>query len=417
MTDRTMLQRRAVEAVVWGMPAVNFERMCQALAGDAGGESNQVVHWSRLLDWKTQTLTPNPDAIYLMPFIDTSGGPVVLEVPPAGESGSITGSIDDGWQTAIEDVGPAGVDKGEGGAYLLLPPDYQDAAPDGYIALRPPTFQLFAILRSNLRSGSEADVAAAVDYGNQIKLYPLSQAADPPQTRFADAADVVFDSTIQYDLRFFESLDRFVQREPWLTRDKAMIDTLRTIGIEKGASFSPDEPTREILDEAAREAHDWRDARYETLFEQPFTDAARWALPVPNELVEGLSTDYADPNAYPVDARGAVYSMGFFSAKHLGAGQFYLMTIKDKAGHDLDGSRHYRLNVPTTPPVKLYWSATAYDRTTHALIRNMSWASRSSHTPGLEHNPDGSIDLHFAPQSPEGNTSNWIPTDRAVRSR
>ena len=67
------------------------------------------------------------------------------------------------------------------------------------------------------------------------------------------------------------------------------------------------------------------------------------------------------------------------------------MTIKDKAGHELDGSQRYRLNVPANPPVRLYWSATAYDRATHALIRNMPWASRSSITPGLEHNPDGSL--------------------------
>ena len=46
-----------------------------------------------------------------------------------------------------------------------------------------------------------------------------------------------YDSTIPYDLRFFQSLDRFVQREPWLTRDKVMIDQLKTIGIEKGQTI------------------------------------------------------------------------------------------------------------------------------------------------------------------------------------
>ena len=34
---------------------------------------------------------------------------MVLEIPPAdGETASITGSIDEAWQTALEDVGPAG---------------------------------------------------------------------------------------------------------------------------------------------------------------------------------------------------------------------------------------------------------------------------------------------------------------------
>ena len=76
-------------------------------------------------DWKNQTLTPNPDVIYLKPFFDTKAvGPMVLEIPPAA-GGSITGSIEDGWQAALEDVGPAGLDKGKGGKYLILPPGYK----------------------------------------------------------------------------------------------------------------------------------------------------------------------------------------------------------------------------------------------------------------------------------------------------
>jgi len=55
---------------------------------------------------------------------------------------------------------------------------------------------------------------------------------------------VLFDAVIPYDLRFFELLDRTVQREPWLMRDKAMIDVLKTIGIEKGKRFAPDASTK-----------------------------------------------------------------------------------------------------------------------------------------------------------------------------
>ena len=130
LAQRT-IERRAVEAVIWGMPAVNYELMLQA-AINARAKPNQVVYWSRLPDWKNQTLTPNPDVIYLMPLFDTKEvGPMVMEIPPAGPAGSITGSIDDGWQTALEDVGPAGADKGAGGKYLILPPGYKDSSTGG----------------------------------------------------------------------------------------------------------------------------------------------------------------------------------------------------------------------------------------------------------------------------------------------
>jgi hypothetical protein len=51
--------RRAVEAVIWGMPAVNYERMLQAAISN-GAKLNQVIFWSRPVNWKNQTLTPKP---------------------------------------------------------------------------------------------------------------------------------------------------------------------------------------------------------------------------------------------------------------------------------------------------------------------------------------------------------------------
>ncbi len=410
--SQRVIQQRAIEAVIWGTPAVNFDRMYQAMVHDAkaGEGSNKIVYWSRLLNWKNQTLTPNPDSIYFMPFFNTKDvGPVVLEVPPAN-GGSITGSIDDCWQTAIADVGPAGMDQGKGGKYLLLPPGYKAKEPSGYIPLETVNYQGYALLRSILKSNSAADIAAAVAYGKRIRICPLSQAAHPPETTFIDAIDVVYDATIPWDLRFFESLNRIVQSEPWLTRDKLMIDQLRSLGMEKGKPFNPDAATQEILKQAAIDAHAWLANKYETsYFPPPFYPGGHWFLPASPEVVRGMSTFFADPDSYPVDSRGTMYTLGFFSAKHFGAGQAYLMTFKDKDGDKLDGSATYRLNVPANAPVRQYWSATVYDRDTHALIRNAPWPSRSSQTPGLQKNPDGSVDIYLGPKAPQGKDSNWVP--------
>jgi hypothetical protein len=408
--DERMLHRRAIEAVIWGMPAVNYDLMYQAAVREARANFNQVIYWSRLPDWKIQTLTPNPDSIYLMPFINTKdGGPMVLEIPPADE-GSITGTVMDVWQCALEDVGPAGVDKGQGGKYLILPPGYKDKLPAGYIPLPSDTYESYALLRSIPRSGSEPDVAAAVVYGKRIKLYPLSHAATPPATAFIDVADVVYDSTIAYDLRFFESLHRIVQAEPWLERDKAMIHQLASIGIEKGKPFSPGPGMRDVLNDAAGEAHAWLVARYEASFSSPYYETGRWALPGSRELLDGQATFFADPDVYPVDVRGVTFSYAYFTPKHTGAGSSYLLTIADKAGRLLDGGTTYRLTVPANVPVSQYWSATVYDRATHAPIRNAQWPSRSSQTPGLRKNADGSVDVYFGPKAPDGQESNWIPT-------
>jgi hypothetical protein len=407
---RHAIERRAIEAVIWGMPAVNLDLMLQAMIGSAKGKPNQIVDWSRLPDWKNQTLTPNPDVIYLMPFFNTKdAGPMVLEIPPA-DDGVINGTVMDAWQVPLEDVGPAGVDRGKGGKYLILPPGNAAAVPDGYIALASPNYQGYALLRSILRSGSDADVAKAVAYAKRIKVYPLTLAASPPPTTFVDAIDVVYDSTIPYDLRYFQSLDRVVQMEPWLARDKMMIDMLKSIGIEKGKPFNPDAQTQEILNLAAREARALLEIRYEGMF-RPYFDISRWALPAMPDYLKASSNGFSDPNPYPVDSRGLAFTFAFFTPKHLGQGQSYLMTLKDKEGQNLDGSKSYRLAVPANAPVSQYWSATVYDRATHGLIRDMTRSGRGSQSPGLQKNADGSVDIYFGPKAPAGKEANWVPTN------
>ncbi|MGZ2426200.1 DUF1254 domain-containing protein [Rhizobium laguerreae] len=404
------IERRAVEAVIWGIPAVNYDLMLQEMLTKTKGKPNEIVYWSRPLDWHNQTLTPNPDAIYLMAFTDTKDvGPVVIEVPPA-EGGSINGNIVNVWQMALEDAGPSGADQGKGGKYLILPPGYKDKIPDGYIPLQSDTFGGYALLRSNLASHSDADVAKSVEYAKRLKVYPLSQAGNPPETIFTDAKDVVFDSTIKYDENFFKSLDRVVQYEPWLSRDRAMIDQLRSLGIEKGKTFAPTPAVSELLEAGVKEGKEWLAEKYESGM-VPFYENSRWNFAGSPELVKSAQAGYDEPEAYPVDLRGVAYSYAFVGLKRMGTGQFYLISIQDDKGEAFDGSKTYRLTVPADVPVKQYWSLTAYDRETHALIRNMDRASRSSQIADLKKNADGAVEIFLGPKAPAGKDSNWIPTD------
>lgn len=405
------LQWRGIEALTWGMPAVNLELMRQAMLKVSQGRTNLMLYWSQLLDWKCQTLTPNSDVIYIKPFFDTREvGPIVVEVPPA-DDGVINGTLMDAWQSPLEDVGPAGLDAGAGGRYLLLPPGYDGAVPSGYYVFRPATFSGYGLFRSILRSGSAADLAKAVEYARRLKIYPLSAAGNPPPTTFVDAQGTLFDATIPYDLRFFDHLDRVVQKEPWLQRDRAMIDTLRTIGIEKGKPFAPDDTQRQVLDAAAVRAHALLDDQFERLFDNPYWPDTRWAFPASQDFALELTQDFPDPNRYARDERGLLFSYIFFAPRRLGRGQFWLMSHQDSTGAALEGGRSYRLRVPPNAPVRQYWSMTAYDRVTHAFVREVSATSRSSQTPGLRKNPDGSVDLWMGPTAPKGWERNWLPTD------
>jgi hypothetical protein len=410
---RRTIERRAVEAVIWGMPVVNYDLMLQEMLSKTSGKVNQVIYWGRPLDSKNQTLTPNPDALYFMAFFNTKDGPIVLDLPPGDANGSFNANIVTVWQMPLEDAGLRGLDKGAGGKYLLLPPGYKDRAPDGYFPLQSDTFGGYILFRANLKSHSDPDVQASIAYGKRMKVYPLAQAANPPATAFTDVKDILFDSTIRYDASFFEHLDRMVQDEPWLDRDRAMIDPLRSLGIEKGKPFNPNDATKTLLTSAVREGGAALEQRYDAGLPPFFSDTSRWTYPVPLDIVKAMSNGFSDPNEYPVDSRGLAYSYAFVGIKHLGAGQFYSISIKDKDGDTFDGAKTYRLNVPPNVPVEQYWSVTAYDRQTHALIKNMPRASRSSQIPELQKNPDGSIDIYFGPTAPAGKEANWVPTDPA----
>ena len=189
-----------------------------------------------------------------------------------------------------------------------------------------------------------------------------------------------------------------------------MIDLLRTLGIEKGKPFNPDDDAREIMNGAAQEARQWLDLQYEASLLPPFYEGGHWALPTPPGLMDGMQSSFADPNHYPVDGRGTSYAMAFFCPKHLGLGSYYLMATKDNEGRPLDGSGSYRLRVPPHVPVRQYWSATVYNRATHGLVRNMKRASRSSQSPGLQINGDGSVDVYFGPSALPDKEPNWVPT-------
>lgn len=405
-----LVQARAVNAMIWGMPAVNYDRMLQQMLTKTTAKVNEFIYWSRPVDWKNQTLTPNPDVIYVMAFFNTKDvGPVVIEVPPA-DAGTLAANIMNVWQMPLEDAGAAGADEGRGGKYLILPPGYAGAKPEGYFVLPSDTYGGYALLRSSFAGRSDAEIAKAVEYAKRLKIYPLSAGPSPGESKFTDAKDVLFDSTIPYDARFFESLDRIVQSEPWLERDRVMIDQLNSLGIEKGKPFTPGARMLKIFDEAAREAHAALEFGYERGLPS-FYDGSCWRVAALPDLLESGSAGYTIANKYPVDERGLTYTYGYIGVKRPGKAQYYLMAIADKGGQALDGAKNYRLRVPAGVPVQDYWSVTAYNRETHALIMNMPKASCASNDGALNRNEDGSVDVFFGPTAPAGKQSNWVPTD------
>jgi hypothetical protein len=131
--QRRTVERRAVDAAIWGMPLVSLDALRQAYYRNGKAKNGDIIWWPKGSTWKNQSLTPNTSLRYLYVFFNTKDdGPVVLDLPPAANGSSFLGTICDAWQVPLTDVGF----EGKGGKYLVLPPNYTGEVPAGYNARR-----------------------------------------------------------------------------------------------------------------------------------------------------------------------------------------------------------------------------------------------------------------------------------------
>jgi hypothetical protein len=235
--------QRGVQAYLTGLPAVSIEGARSGITGF--GPANQTALIAeQLLDSKSLFLTANTTTPYTVLYLDTKNGPLVLEIPS-----QVLGPIDDAWFRWVSDVGFTGPDGGRGGKYLLLPPGYTGAVPAGYFVARSRTFGNLLFFRTFLKDG---DPKPGVDnVKKNLRVYPLSQAANPPEMKFVDISGKAFNTIGPGDYSAFEYLNRTIQDEPSDALDPYTLGVFAAVGIEKGRPFTPDVRLKKILTEAA----------------------------------------------------------------------------------------------------------------------------------------------------------------------
>jgi len=171
------LYARAYEAMLWAGPAVAVMAQVESGHRDLGAGPYDIIYTGQSMDYRWGGITYNNQSPYWLAGFSVKDGPVVVEIPPAREDMRFFGSIHDVWWLPLEDFGPAGADEGEGGKYLVLPPDYEGEIPDGYIPLHSGSYINFIPGRTILRDSGEAAWADAVEYIKTVRIYPLASAA------------------------------------------------------------------------------------------------------------------------------------------------------------------------------------------------------------------------------------------------
>jgi len=404
-----MIHRRAVEAAVWGMALEGTRGLLISARNDLGGDWNDVVYFSKPMESRHGFLTANNQTPYVVASLNTKDGPLVVEVPGASDKAKYFGSFVDAWDYPFTDVGPAGTDKGKGGKYLLLPPGYKGKVPKGYFVFRPNTYAVHVGLRPVAEPGGTMEDQVA--YAKTLKVYRLSEASNPPPTNFIDAYPKKWDTLPKYDISFFHDLSDTINEEPVLERDLVMMGMLKSIGIEKGKPFDPDEKMKRILERAISDAYDYMQDLFVNKAFKNFIEDTQWAIFDLSEEQAKAGWPFVTADRMLIDERANLYHYATFMPKVLGGGSFYIMSLHDSEGKLLDGQSTYKMSVPADAPAKDFWSAIAYSFATHGFIVGSERVGISSiEKDSLQTNEDGSIDLYFAPSAPNGHKSNWVPT-------
>ncbi len=394
---------RAVEAAIWAMPLMNFDAMRQAYFRDAGARYNDVIYFSKFANWKFQTTTPNNSTNYVMFFCNLKDGPVVVKVP-AAEDAALFGSLISSWTSPLIDVGNTGEDKGKGGKYLLLPPDYKGNIPADYINVPSDTYNIYSLLRVIPKSEKKEDVDKAIAYLHKLKIYPLS---DPVKAiRYIDVYDKPFEGIASFDLNYYVNMVKLIKEEPVRQQDLVMMGLIYSLGIGKNIDFEPDASMKPVLERAIKDAHAYMidGFAHDGITWWP---GKQWKFLASQEMLESHGTSVLSDRVLVDDRSFVLY--GAFGPARNALPNLYVKTFFDADGKQLNGSNTYKVNVPPNAPVNQFWSVIAQDVQTAGFIRNAKSVGVNSFQ-DLKKNTDGSVDVYFSPNPPAGYENNWVST-------
>ncbi len=398
---------RGIQAFLSGIPAASLHAMCKGL-NEAGVENNKAIGITEeLMDARSLFLTPNATTVYNFFCIDLKDGPVVIEIPP-----NALGPVDDAFFRFVTDVGLTGPDKGKGGKYLFVPPDYKGKLPEsGYFVTRSPTYINWILCRVFVENN---DVAAAVKAVREhARVYPYSAAAKPPATTYVDISGKKINTIHSNDFHFYEEINEVIQHEPDDAFDREVVGLFAAIGIKKGEPFQPDARMKAILVDAVAVGNasarailfSSRDPRVK------FYPDRQWG----NGFI-GNSYQFLNNGERMLDARtlfhyAATGITPAMAAAKPGTGSAYAFAVRDTTGAYFDGGKTYKVTLPGPVPARQFWSFTVYDAQTRSMLEtDQKAAGIDSNSKDIKANADGSYTVWFGPDAPKEHEGNWVQT-------
>ena len=405
---------RGVDAFLKGIPGASLLGLIKGARDTGAVEYNQVLIFDKLMDSNSLFLTGNTSTMYVLPDFDLEKtGPIVLEAP-AG----MLGAFNDAWFRYMQDIGPAGPDKGKGGNYLVLPPGYEGDVPNGYFVVPSRTYSVWVFMRASIAKGLDV---ARKNVEENLRIYPLSKKNNPPKLELISGSGKSFNTIHANDYSFYVHLNEVIQKEPLDMLDPETRGLFASIGIEKGKPFTPDARMKKILTDAVAIAN----AAARSIVWYPRVDGTMKGIEIYPGEDSAWMMGWVDKNVFFNSADGKTMNSDARVMFHYpytavtpamavskpGVGSDYGIAFVDSKKQPFDGSKTYRLHLPPNPPAKNFWALTMYDNQTRSQLQtSQKFPTVGSQTEGIRKNDDGSYDIYFGPKAPAGYENNWLET-------
>jgi hypothetical protein len=404
------LEDLAAEAYIYGFALrFNLTQIQRSVTTGFGGlpaaPFNQFGHATKLADPGDTFVSVNNDTIYSIAMIDTTAGPVTLQVPAVSERYFVLQFVD-AWTNNFAYVGTRSTGA-EGGTFLLTPPGWTGTVPGGHRRISLPT-TVAAIIGRWACSGAD-DLPAVAEQQQQLSLTASGASPSSPVPSPAEG--------VPADLVFFEQMRTWMAAFPPAAADVDYQQRFAPLGLLDASSpYTDTDPTLGAALVAGQAA---AKERLESTSRRAGGSSTGWNA---NPHVFDYNLDHfelgtIDLPEWKIADRPTSYLIRAMAARvglwgNHGYEAVYSMVFVDADGQQLNGTNKYEIRFAEPPPAQAFWSLTMYDRPDYYLVANpIERYSIGDRTPGLETAPDGSITIRMQRDEPELSArANWLPT-------
>ena len=396
------LRIKAISAYEYALPIVALEQWHKGFLLEAQ-YGDWLIYETR--ESKTAILTANTTTPYVASYVNLAEASYYIEIP----SGPIGGLIQDIYQTPTSDLGVLGPDKGKGGKYLLIGPEAE--VPANHDA------DFIVKSKSNLVFlGTRIIGLKGEDYKKALEAHKLYKVGDTGKNqKYIKATNEPQWMGYQpHGLEFWEDLNRVLQNEPVVDRNRFILTQLRGTGIEKGKKFNPTENQKEILLEAEEmgNAIAMVNTFSRVSYKEKHWPDRNWLYILNMKHLDHIHPNYFEVKEIASYTYEAITTSIGMVLNNIGKGSKYLGAYMDDQNKWLDGKNTYEIVVPKDAPSNQFWSITVYDNDSRCIILNEQGKSDiSSVMENLRVESDGSTKVFVGPSAPEGYENNWVQSN------